>query len=89
MQKKILAECSGCKLEETANSELETAANPVRMQQLGTGLLTRNPRLTDTQSIPGAEGFVSESDGEVERAPEMSDAREKGFLGKLRERVGR
>lgn len=50
-------------------------------------LLTRNPRLTDTQSIPGAEGFVSDSEGET---PEVvRDREEKGFVQKLREKIGR
>lgn len=42
-QKKILAECAGCKMGEVANRELVAAADPVRMQQLGSGVLTRNP----------------------------------------------
>lgn len=50
-------------------------------------LLIRNPRLTDTQSIPGAEGWVSDSEGET---PEVQRAQEqKSFVQKLRERVGR
>lgn len=39
----ITKDCPGCKLGEVGLRELEAAANPVRMQQLGTGLLSRNP----------------------------------------------
>jgi ribose transport system substrate-binding protein len=42
-QKKILKSCAGCKIEEVAYRDFATAANPVRMQQLATGLLQRNP----------------------------------------------
>ena len=43
-EKAIVAnDCSGCKVGEVGLRELEAAANPVRMQQLGTGLLSRNP----------------------------------------------
>lgn len=50
-------------------------------------LLTRNPRLTDTQSIPGAEGFVSDSE---EETPEITGGYEqKSLVQKLREKIGR
>lgn len=43
-EKAIIAnDCPGCKVGEVGLRELEAAANPVRMQQLGTGLLSRNP----------------------------------------------
>lgn len=43
-QKKVFkADCPGCKPEEVGLRELDAAANPVRMQQLGAGLLSRNP----------------------------------------------
>jgi ribose transport system substrate-binding protein len=42
-EKKIIAECSECKAEEVGLRELSAAANPVRMQELGSGLLARNP----------------------------------------------
>ena len=43
-EKAIIAnDCPGCKAGEVGLRELEAAANPVRMQQLGTGLLSRNP----------------------------------------------
>lgn len=43
-EKVIIAnDCPGCKSGEVGLRELEAAANPVRMQQLGTGLLSRNP----------------------------------------------
>ncbi len=43
-QKKLFsAECPGCKQGEVGLRELDAAANPVRMQQLGAGLLSRNP----------------------------------------------
>lgn len=43
-EKAIVAnDCPGCKAGEVGLRELEAAANPVRMQQLGTGLLSRNP----------------------------------------------
>ena len=42
-EKAIIADdCPGCKVGEVGLRELEAAANPVRMQQLGTGLLSRN-----------------------------------------------
>ena len=58
-QKKVFARlCTGCKLEEVGLRELEAAANPVRMQQLGSGLLSRNP---DAQYILTAYGLNSHS----------------------------
>lgn len=36
-------DCPNCKMEEVGLRELEAAANPVRMQQLASGLLSRNP----------------------------------------------
>ena len=43
-QKAIVGnDCPRCKVGEVGLRELEAAANPVRMQQLGTGLLSRNP----------------------------------------------
>jgi ribose transport system substrate-binding protein len=42
-EKKIIAECSECQAEEVGLRELSAAANPVRMQELGSGLLARNP----------------------------------------------
>ena len=43
-QKQLFAtECAGCKAMEVGLRELEAAANPVRMQTLGAGLLARNP----------------------------------------------
>jgi ribose transport system substrate-binding protein len=58
-QKKIFGSlCPGCKMEEVGLRELEAAANPVRMQQLGSGLLSRNP---DAQYILTAYGLNSHS----------------------------
>ena len=58
-QKKVFASlCTGCKLGEVGLRELEAAANPVRMQQLGSGLLSRNP---DAQYILTAYGLNSHS----------------------------
>jgi len=58
-QKKLLsADCSGCKQGEVGLRELEAAANPVRMQQLGAGLLSRNP---DAEYILTAYGLNSHS----------------------------
>lgn len=56
--KKIIAECSGCKAEEVGLRELEAAANPVRMQQIATGLLNRNP---DANYLLTAYGLNSHS----------------------------
>jgi ribose transport system substrate-binding protein len=56
--KKIIAQCSGCKVEEVGLRELEAAANPVRMQELGAGLLARNP---DADYVLTAYGLNSHS----------------------------
>src|ERR1700722_3146531 len=56
--KKIIAECSGCKVEEVGLRELAAAANPVRMQELGAGLLSRNP---DAGYVLSAYGLNSHS----------------------------
>ena len=59
VQKKLFAaDCPGCKQEEVGLRELEAAANPVRMQQLGSGLLSRNP---DAEYILTAYGLNSHS----------------------------
>lgn len=42
-QKMFSQECPGCKQEEVGLRELSAAANPVRMQQIGAGLVSRNP----------------------------------------------
>ena len=52
------AECTGCKALEVGLRELEAAANPVRMQTLGAGLLARNP---DAEYILTAYGLNSHS----------------------------
>ena len=58
-QKKLLsADCSACKQGEVGLRELDAAANPVRMQQLGAGLLSRNP---DAEYILTAYGLNSHS----------------------------
>lgn len=58
-QKKIFATgCPGCKMEEVGLRELVAAANPVRMQELGAGLLSRNP---DAEYILTAYGLNSHS----------------------------
>ena len=58
-QKKMYsADCPQCKLGEVGLRELEAAANPVRMQQLGSGLLSRNP---DAEYILTAYGLNSHS----------------------------
>ena len=51
-------ECPSCKMEDVGLRELEAAANPVRMQQLGAGLLSRN---TDAEYILTAYGLNSHS----------------------------
>jgi ribose transport system substrate-binding protein len=56
--KKIIAECSGCKAEEVGLREFASAANPVRMQELGAGLLSRNP---DAEYVLTAYGLNSHS----------------------------
>ena len=56
--KQIIGECSGCKAEEVGLRELSAAANPVRMQQLGAGLLSRNP---DADYVLTAYGLNSNS----------------------------
>ena len=56
--KKIIAQCAGCKVEEVGLRELEAAANPVRMQELGAGLLARNP---DADYVLTAYGLNSHS----------------------------
>jgi ribose transport system substrate-binding protein len=58
-QKKILStDCPACKQGEVGLRELDAAANPVRMQQLGSGLLSRN---ADAQYILTAYGLNSHS----------------------------
>ena len=58
-QKKIFAsDCPNCKMEEVGERELTAAANPVRMQELGAGLLSRNP---DADYILTAYGLNSHS----------------------------
>ena len=58
-QKQMFAtECTGCKAMEVGLRELEAAANPVRMQTLGAGLLARNP---DADYILTAYGLNSHS----------------------------
>jgi ribose transport system substrate-binding protein len=42
-EKRIFAQCSGCKIVDTVYREFATAANPVRMQQIATALLQRHP----------------------------------------------
>ena len=56
--KKIITECSGCKAEEVGLREFASAANPVRMQELGAGLLSRNP---DAEYVLTAYGLNSHS----------------------------
>ena len=51
-------QCGACKQGEVGLRELEAAANPVRMQQLGAGLLSRNP---DAEYILTAYGLNSHS----------------------------
>lgn len=43
-------------------------------------LLTRNPRLTDTQSIPGAEGVVSDSEEDMEASNAVDGQGQKSFV---------
>ena len=58
-QKQMFAsDCPGCKALEVGLRELEAAANPVRMQTLGAGLLSRNP---DAEYILTAYGLNSHS----------------------------
>lgn len=58
-QKQMFAsECPACKALEVGLRELEAAANPVRMQTLGAGLLSRNP---DAEYILTAYGLNSQS----------------------------
>ena len=58
-QKKLFAaQCGGCKQEEVGLRELSAAANPVRMQQLGAGLISRN---ADAEYILTAYGLNSHS----------------------------
>lgn len=57
-QKQIFAECTGCKVEEVAYRELAAAANPVRMVQLSSGLMSRNP---DAEYILPAYGLNAHS----------------------------
>jgi ribose transport system substrate-binding protein len=42
-EKRLFAQCSGCKILDTVYREFATAANPVRMQQIATALLQRHP----------------------------------------------
>jgi ribose transport system substrate-binding protein len=56
--KQIIAQCSGCKVEEVGLREFASAANPVRMRELGAGLLSRNP---DADYILTAYGLNSHS----------------------------
>ena len=58
-QKQMFAsDCPGCKALEVGLRELEAEANPVRMQTLGAGLLSRNP---DAEYILTAYGLNSHS----------------------------
>ncbi len=58
-QKKLFAaQCGGCTQGEVGLRELSAAANPVRMQQLGAGLISRNP---DAEYILTAYGLNSHS----------------------------